>query len=454
MTVNKASGFSRFLVSADQICDYIPIVSTASNATDLIAKAVFRASALLSDSAKNKISKNYYANHIANKKTAKQCVFASIPFVKIGAFIYKKMTSKGSDLSGDRASTAQEKDDSCSGIQMLKETENKGVSEFQHGDLLLQKGSLVAKGAVGAFFRLVGENGYQKKLGIKEYIKTDDGSIHQEHKSSLKIHGDRKKEGVLKVKYVVAEDALKKDGLTHKKVAKKVVYSLYDGNGIDLIENHIASLDQSERTKKGLAFARMVNQGILNIYNSGLYHLDHKLNNIVFKIVPNDEIGFKLKICDTASDVDRNNLPKNVRLLKADLDRFARLIPKIEGTRSPVTSSEADNEALRALRREIIGVKFAGQPRSLDELIAALDSLLEKKVVLAAALVTVALLDGAKDRDTLYSNLFDEGNIVNVLQVRGFFKGLTLHQREMLTAALAEDYKQRPTITAFCSAFV
>lgn len=64
-----------FLVKADNICDYIPIVSTATNLVDLFQKTVLMPKLDAEDT-----SKNEYFTHLKSKKLAR-CFALLFPFI-------------------------------------------------------------------------------------------------------------------------------------------------------------------------------------------------------------------------------------------------------------------------------------------------------------------------------------------------------------------------------------
>lgn len=85
--LNKVNGFLKI---ADQICDYVPVVSTASNLTDLFQKHVFMNFFI----EKTTIEKNTYLSHLKQKSTSR-CVALLFPVIgNVGCLIYDRFFNK------------------------------------------------------------------------------------------------------------------------------------------------------------------------------------------------------------------------------------------------------------------------------------------------------------------------------------------------------------------------
>ena len=81
--MNMTSRIGNFLVKADSLCDYIPIVSTATNLIDLFVKYV-----VIPSINPQRIANNHYYTHV-QQKDAFRCIALLIPIVgNIATAIY------------------------------------------------------------------------------------------------------------------------------------------------------------------------------------------------------------------------------------------------------------------------------------------------------------------------------------------------------------------------------
>ena len=87
-----------FLVKADRVCDYVPLLSSVSNLVDLFQKCV-----VLPLMDKETIESNHYFKHL-DQKSFLRCLVLVIPvFGNLGVGIYDFSRSENADISDDKA---------------------------------------------------------------------------------------------------------------------------------------------------------------------------------------------------------------------------------------------------------------------------------------------------------------------------------------------------------------
>lgn len=108
----SSSTVLNFLKGADKVCDYVPLISSVSNAVDLIGKGVF---AINKHCCHGNLSQhNRYFRHL-NDKSALRCIAGAIPFIgNAGLAIYDvcKLCCKGEEYLSSSDSSESENEES------------------------------------------------------------------------------------------------------------------------------------------------------------------------------------------------------------------------------------------------------------------------------------------------------------------------------------------------------
>ncbi len=92
---NNISPISRALIFMDNVCDYIPFVSTVTNLIDILQKAVFKGVSAVSSTAEKDLKTSHYCKHIRDDKSTLVCLGLLVPGVNI---LVKTFSSKTDDI--------------------------------------------------------------------------------------------------------------------------------------------------------------------------------------------------------------------------------------------------------------------------------------------------------------------------------------------------------------------
>jgi hypothetical protein len=126
----KINNFVNYLIKADKIIDYIPIISTLSNSIDILGKIYLN---------KSDVQLNDYSIYLKNKKF-KHCLILMIPiFGNIFIFIKSLKKNKEIDYCKELEGTSQNHQESAEFLNDMKEQSAQFQAKQQQHRLLIHQ---------------------------------------------------------------------------------------------------------------------------------------------------------------------------------------------------------------------------------------------------------------------------------------------------------------------------